>query len=440
MSRHYLKNRTIVSSAISGIIDDAAEYIGMEPVIHRYPTGAEFGTWDIPPEWNVREAWLKDKNGSVIASYDQNPLFLAPYSTSFRSHITLEELKKHVSVHPALRGAFFYEHRLAYNSALRLKDWRISLPAEILDSLSPDMMFEICIDVDTSPGEMIIAEFILPGSNNESIALLANYCHPGQINDSFSGLAVLMEVFRSLAKCSTRHFSYRLILLPETIGSSVMLAADPKQMSNIKGALFSEMVAWGGDWLIKQTYSGNTYMDIVSEVLSAQEPDLNTIPFSEGAGNDEIVFDWFGIPSVSLQRFPYEEYHSSKDNMDRVDNDSMQRAYDLSLKLLEIIENDRIWHCVHPVPFYMSRFNLYHDAISSPDEFAFFRNLLFNLDGRQSLVHIARKLNKSFNDVLNTVIKMHNHGLVQPGETGLSSASRNYKHRILFSQGASNES
>lgn len=439
MSRHYLKNRTIVSNSINEIIADAADYIGIQPVIHRYPTGSEFGTWDIPPRWDVREAWLKDEKGNVIASYKDHPLFLAPYSAPFSGRVSLDVLREHVSIHPTRRNVFYYEHRLAYDAQLRLKDWRITLPSDIYENLDPKSTYEVCIDVDIEPGEMLVAEFILPGKYEETVALLADYCHPGQINDSFSGLAVFMEVFKTLAKRSDRKYTYSLMLFPETIGSSVMLAAEPERISRIKGALFSEMVAWGSDWLIKKTFSGNTYMDLVSDVISQQDPELKTIPFNEGAGNDEIVFDWAGIPSISLQRYPYDEYHSSDDNMDRVETDSMQRAYDITLQLLDVIEKDRVWHCVHPVPFYMSRFNLYNDAVNAQQDFFLFRNLLFNLDGRQSLVEIASKLGMPFNDALAIVEKMNSHGLVRPGRSGLLAASKNHKPRILASQETDNE-
>ena len=180
-------------------------------------------------------------------------------------------------------------------------------------------------------------------------------------------------------------------------------------------------------------------MDLVSDVISQQDPELKTIPFNEGAGNDEVVFDWAGIPSISLQRYPYDEYHSSDDNMDKVEPDSMQRAYDLTLQLLDVIEKDRIWYCVHPVPFYMSRFNLYNDAVFSQHDFFLYRNLLFNLDGRQSLAEIAFKLGISFDDAQAIIDKMKIHGLVRPGRLGLLAASKNHKPRILASRETDNE-
>jgi aminopeptidase-like protein len=431
MRRHYLKNRTIVSKDITGIIEDVATYIGIEPVLHRYPTGNEYSTWDIPPRWDVREAWLKDEDGNIIASYEDHPLFLAPYSIPFHGVVTFEGLKDHVSTHPTLRDAFFYEHRLAYNSRLRLKDWRISLPADLLDRLNPMGRYEVCIDVEVEPGEMLVAEFVLPGKSEDVVALLADYCHPGQVNDSFSGIVTFMDVLKELKERPSRNFTYSLMLFPETIGSSVMLASNPERIPKIKGAIFCEMVAWGAQWAIKKTFTGDTYMDMLAGVLCLEMPEIKTISFDDGAGNDEIVFDWAGIPAISLQRYPYEEYHSSEDSPEKIDMESMKRAIEIILKMIDVIENDRIWCCVHPVPFYMSRFDLYNDAVSVWQDHLFFRNILFNLNGYKSILEIANKLGRQFDKTLGIIKAMEKYGLVRSGELGLIVASRKQRYRRL---------
>lgn len=438
IKRHYLKNRTIVSKDIIGIIDAVREYVDIEPVIHRYPTGSEYATWDIPPRWDVREAWLKDENGNIIASYEDHPLFLAPYSMPFNGIITFDVLKEHLSIHPSLRNAFFYEHRLAYDSRLRLKEWRISLPADVLDGLSPNGKYEICIDVEIEPGEMLVAEFILHGKSEDTVALLADYCHPGQVNDSFSGLVTFMDVLKEIKKNPLRNFTYSLMLFPETIGSSVMLASNPERISKIKGAIFCEMVAWGDQWAIKKTFTEDTYMDLLADIICLDIPEIKTIGFDDGAGNDEIVFDWAGVPAISLQRYPYEEYHSSEDSPEKIDTESMRQAVDSIIKIIDIIENDHVWQCTHPVPFYMSRFDLYNDAVSAFHDHLFFRNVLFSLDGHKTLLEIAHKLSKPFEEVKAVIKSMNGHKLVMPGKSGITEYFDKKKRRVL-AQSVENE-
>ena len=69
------------------------DFLGQEiPLtVHRYPSGSEYGTWDIPEEWNVIKAELTDGK-RVLASYTDHPLFLASYSCSFTGWVSREEL------------------------------------------------------------------------------------------------------------------------------------------------------------------------------------------------------------------------------------------------------------------------------------------------------------------------------------------------------------
>ena len=47
---------------------------------------------------------------------------------------------------------------------------------------------------------MLVGEVVIEGQSSESILFIANYCHPGQVNDSFSGLVLFMKVMSDLAR------------------------------------------------------------------------------------------------------------------------------------------------------------------------------------------------------------------------------------------------
>ena len=66
---HYRKNRTIVSADIPSIFDGIETTIGLPVIRHYFPSGKDYATWIVPPQWDVREAWLKDSGGKVLASY-----------------------------------------------------------------------------------------------------------------------------------------------------------------------------------------------------------------------------------------------------------------------------------------------------------------------------------------------------------------------------------
>ena len=413
---HYLKNRTIVSKDIAGILDDVERLTGLPMVRHRYKTGEDHGTWIIPPQWDIREAWLKDKQGRVIASHRDHPLFVPAYSKPVHhKSVTKLEMMQHISTEPRQPDAYPYDWRYAFDARLRLKDWGLALPKNVVDELG-EGSFEVLIDADVRDGEMLIGEIVLPGESDETFCFLADYCHTGQVNDSFSGLITLMQVMNELVRRPRRRYTYKLLILPETIGSAVYVASDPSRMKPVKGTLFSEMVGWGEKWYLQMTRRGNTYLDLLAQECSRAFPYLQASPFLSKVGNDELIFDsvQVGIPSLSLVKNPYPEYHTSNDEPSRLIDGNLIKAVEIVLHLVDVMEKDRVVQCATPVPFWMTRFDLFADDIYEPEEFARNFNVVYRyLDGKNSVLKIAQLLDCPFEKIESYVRKMELHRLVK---------------------------
>ncbi|MGA7566707.1 MAG: DUF4910 domain-containing protein, partial [Terriglobales bacterium] len=63
-----------------------------------------------------------------------------------------------------------------------------------------------------------------------------------------------------------------------------------------------------------------------------------TGPFESIIVNDEYVWENYGIPMVSFSRFPYPEYHSSRDSLDIIKEASLNEAVDVVCGALEWLE------------------------------------------------------------------------------------------------------
>ncbi|MBV9463568.1 MAG: DUF4910 domain-containing protein [Verrucomicrobiae bacterium] len=415
--RHYRRNRTIVSRDIRPILEDAAKLCGTKLKLHRFPSGRDFGTWIIPPRWDVREAWLKGPNGELIASYDDHPLFLAPYSTPFHGKLSLENLKKHVQSHATQKDAYFYEHRLAYDFRRRLKEWIITLPQNVVDRLKPGQ-YEVKIDLEIEPGEMLVGELALPGTSNRDIVLLCNYCHPGQVNDSFSGVLAMLEVFRRLKRLPKRRYNYRLFLMPETIGSCALLAKNPTMIKRAAAAIFSEFVGWGERWEISVSDRPGTLAWLLAKEAAAHDENLKVVDLFAGWGNDEYVFDYAGVSAMAVQKFDSPEYHSSNDAPERLQSSEILRAADIIYRMCEVAEADRVLARRHPVPVYLTRYDLYLDAVHERDAFKKRRSVLYGIDGKQSLLEIAAKAGLDFDFVRRFADQLLKHKLVRPAAAG----------------------
>jgi aminopeptidase-like protein len=403
IERNYLKNRTIVSRDVPGILEDVAKACGVPLALNRFASGADYATWVIPDRWDVREAWVKGPDGRIIASYRDHPLFLAPYSIPFEGALSLAELKQHIRSHPTQSNAFYYEHRLAYDFRRRLQEWIITLPSETVESLA-EGTYQVKLDLDIGPGEMLVGELVLPGDSEDRIVLMADYCHPGQVNDSFSGLAALIATFRRLKALPRRKYSYHFFIFPETVGSCALLSSRPELLTSVKAAIFSEFVGWGDRWVVSVSDMPGSLAHSMAQEAHCHDPTVEVVGLFEGWGNDEYVFDYAGVPSLAVQQFDCPEYHSSNDEPSRLRAVDLQRASDIMLRMCLVAEEDALYRRRYPVPIYMTRFDLYLDAVAQRAAFKERRNILYGIDGKTSLLEIAVKYGIDF-DVVKSFAK-----------------------------------
>jgi len=411
----YLKNRTIVSKDIEPIFQAIEEKTGLDIYRHRYTTGEDYSTWLIPKQWDVKEAWLKDAKGNIIASYSEHPLFVCTYSKGIHLNLSKEELCEHVYSDPKQPDAYSYNWRYAMDYRLQLKDWGISLPLNVVEEMDETSTYEIFIDVDTKDGEMLIGEIEKKGKTDNIILFLSDYCHPGQVNDSYTGIMLFLKIMNDLLANRDTYFTYKLLIMPETIGSAAYITQNKEELHKIKGAVFSEMIGWGESWYIKKSRRQNTYMDLIAEDCVKKFECIGVGDFYSLIGNDEYMFDSVqaGIPSLSIQKHPYVEYHTSNDEPSRVKLSNLEFAEKIVEHMVHIIETDRVYKFIHAVPFWMTRFDLYSDDQYEPEDFMKRLKIVYDyLDGESSILEIANKMSLKFEEVHNFVSMLVKENLV----------------------------
>ena len=412
---NYLKNRTIVTSDIATIFDDMERISGLPIIRHKFHTGEDHGTWVVPQQWDIRKAWLKGPDGKRIASYADHPLFVSPYSGPCHLKLQKDELIKHIVSEPKQPDAYAFNWRYASDARLQLKDWGLSLPHNVLESLE-DGEYELLIDVDVSDGDMLVGEIVVRGSSEESVIFIANYCHPGQVNDSFSGLVVFLKVMHELAQRGELKYTYRFIFCQETIGSAIYIASDPSRLDGVVGAMFSEMVGWGKEWFIKLSRRDGTIMDKLARESCRHFPHISTSKFYSLIGNDEYILDsvQVGIPTLSLQKYDFIEYHTSNDEPSHIVDGDLAHAVEITLHMVDVLEKDSVYQFTNPVPFWMTRFDLYADDQYEPEDFLRNLKIVYNyLDGKKSILDISEAVDCDFNAVFEYIQKMQEFGLVR---------------------------
>ena len=190
-----------------------------------------------------------------------------------------------------------------------------------------------------APGTLKILEYEHQGSLGLTIALGGNLDHAGVANDGLAGCVVGIETLRRLQGRKTR-FTYSLILSPGIIGSEFYLAGlSQSERSRILEGIFLEMLGSATPLAIQESRRSNTN---VSHALKAGLDQLSlpyrTGPFESIIVNDEYIWENYGIPMVSFSRFPYPEYHSSRDSMEIIQETSLNQAVEALIRAVDRLE------------------------------------------------------------------------------------------------------
>ncbi len=314
--------------------------------IHEYPTGSECFTWVVPEKWACEEAYLESVDGRRIFSYADNPLHVMSYSQPYEGMVSRDELLRHLFVHPRLPDAIPFQFSY-YKSA-----WGLCCSQNLKETLHDDA-YRVVIRSSFSPGTLKVGEVVIPGRSEEAIVLCAHLCHPHMVNDDLTGVVVGMDIMRTLLARGGLRYTYRLVLLPETIGSAAYLSHSKSIIPSMKGGIFLEILGTRHPHAFQRSLVGNSAIDLVAEMVMRElDPDSWSDKFLSVILNDERMFNSRGVsvPMVSLSRVlpvghperPYREYHTSLDTPEMVDWQHLSASRDLILRIIDALEANRI--------------------------------------------------------------------------------------------------
>jgi aminopeptidase-like protein len=336
--------RDIVSDGYDLALQRLAQELPM--TIHEYPTGTNCWTWKIPEKWTCDEAFLETLNGERIVDRKNHPLHVVSYSLPFEGIVKLEDLLPHLHGHPRLPEAIPFVFKY-YD-----RDWGLCLPQTLINSLH-DEAYRVVIRSRFEKGTLKIGEVIIPGESDDSFVLAAHLCHPAMVNDDLSGCVVGLDVARTLLQGPKPYYTYRLLILPETIGSVAYLSHHEELIPKMVGGLFLEMLGADIPHILQHSFLPESQVDrCFATALVTLDPNSTRRPYRDVIGNDERQFNAPGVrvPMLSLSRclyprtapdFPYREYHSSLDTPALVDQGRLEASRDLVLKMLAAWENNR---------------------------------------------------------------------------------------------------
>ena len=257
-----------------------------------------------------------------------------------------------------------------------------------------------------------------PSQDIGEILLCAHVCHPCQANDDIAGVVTCIEVARRLEKQPLPQGSpsIRFLFCPETIGSICYLSRHEDLIKKIKAGIFCEMTGNRNTLILQRSLQDNDLIDRIARyVLKKRKKEFREDAFREVIVNDEMVINGpgIGIPCISISRWPYDEYHTSDDNPDIIDEDMLLESADVVEEILRIYSNNFTPLRQFKGPVFLSRFDLWVDWRENPSLNKAIDNIMIRFEGNHTVFDIAEELDLDFWEVLAYVEKFFIKGLIR---------------------------
>ncbi len=411
--------RDILSNGYDAALKALATQVPM--TIHEYPSGMPAWTWVVPEKWTCEEAWLETMDGRRLFSYADHPLHVVSYSLPFDGVVSREELLKHLHVHPRVPEAIPYIFKY-YE-----RDWGLCCSQVQRDALK-DEKYRVVIRSTFSYATLKVGEIVIPGATDETVVLECHLCHPHMVNDDMAGVAVAIDVARALRARKDLRYTYRILIVPETIGTVAYLSQNEHLIPRMKAGLFLEMLGKDHPHSLQSSLFGDSEADLCFGLaFQAGAPGGWVGGFRMVIGNDEKQFNGPGVrvPMLSLSRVlprsdpdhPYREYHSSHDTPAIVSTRCLEESRDLVLAMLDTFEANRVPVNRFKGEVFCSRYGVHVDWYKDREGHMAFFSVMDRIDGTRSIAEIARELAIPFASVRNVVDVLARQGLVSFRET-----------------------
>lgn len=398
MQRLYPICRSITGNGVRDTLKLIKEHIPL--TVHEVPTGTKVFDWNVPREWNINDAYVKNANGERVIDFRKSNLHVVGYSIPVHTKMSLPELKKHLHTLPD------HPDWVPYRTSYYKEYWGFCLSHNELQKFQEDT-YEVFIDSSLEDGHLTYGEYYLKGQTSEEILLSCHVCHPSLCNDNAAGMAMAAVLGKYLGSLSLR-YSYRILFIPGTIGSITWLCHNEEKVSNIKHGLVITCAGDPGMLTYKRSRIGNAEIDMaVEHVLKHSGSPYRVVDFSPyGYDERQYCSPGFNLPVGCLQRTPhgeYPEYHTSADNLDFVKQEYLSDTFLKYLSVIDVLENNRIYLNTNPKcePQLGSR-GLYSTTGGKSHTVANQMALLWVLnlsDGRHSLLDIAERSGIIFEEI-----------------------------------------
>lgn len=381
--------------------------------IHEVPSGSQAFDWTVPKEWEITEGYIEDEDGGRVVDYHENNLSVMGYSVPVDRYVSREELFEYVKVEENQPDVIpyvtsYYSPRFAFCMSKNKRD-----------SLKPGT-YHMVIRSRHFDGVLNYGEIYLPGESEKEVLLSTYICHPSMANNEVSG-PVLTTWLAKWLKQQKRKLSYRIVFVPETIGSICYISRNLDVMKrNVIAGFVLTCVGDDRAYSYLETRKGNTLTDrVMKNVLGFAHPDYKTYSFLE-RGSDERQYNAPGVdlPVCDFCRskyVEYPEYHTSADNMDLISPKGFAGAYDVMIQVLKALEYNGFYRVTCLCEPQLGKRGLYPSESRKGiyEEVKKLTNLIAYADGTEDLIAISTRIGVPVEELIPSIDKLLAAGLFE---------------------------
>ena len=425
--RLYPINRSLTGDGVRETLAILGEVIPLE--VCSVPTGEKVFDWEIPKEWTVRAAYVSDSTGRKVIDFAKHNLHLVGYSVPVDCKMGLVELDRH------LHSLSEQPEAIPYITSYYRQDWGFCLSHKDREALREDT-YHVYIDSELTDGVLNFGECVIRGETDKEVFLSTYICHPSMANNELSGPVVATLIGEWLRE-KPRKYTYRIVLLPETIGAVAYIHHNLETLA--KKVVSGFNLSCLGD---ERCYSmvGSRYGDTMADRIASRVLDerarwgakTKKYSFLERQSDErQYCSPGVDLPLVTLCRSrygTYPEYHTSLDNFDLVTASGLRGGFEYVRDcLLDLEQNPRYkaTFCCEPR---LGKRGLYPEIGSrssgaQPNSNTIMKSLnvravldvLAYSDGTNSVKDIALRIHRSTAEVRSIVERLIDEGLLEEG-------------------------
>ena len=374
--------------------------------IHSVPTGTKAFDWVVPNEWFIQDAYIEDSHGNKIVDFENNNLHIVGYSQPIDEWMDLSTLNNHLHSLPDQPDA------IPYVTSYYDTNWGFCLTHRQRELLKKER-YHVVIESELKHGVLNYGELIIKGDTDEEVLLSTYICHPSMANNELSGPVVTAGIAQWLNQLRNQRYTYRIVFIPETIGSIVYLSKNLKHMKKhtIAGLVLT-CIGDDRDYSLMPSRSGDTLIDRVASYALNHYVKTYTRYSYLDRGSDERQYCSPGVdlPVCSIMRTKYNvypEYHTSLDDLTLISSDGLKGGFDIIKKTIEILEFNQVYKNKTPCEPQLGKYDLYPTISIKGSKQRELSNLMLNIlayaDGDNDILEISEIIRVDFFTVHNTM-------------------------------------